>query len=230
MVHSLQYTLLLAVVIFMWLGCSQAHNTKTEPTADNIKMAEPPSDGLVQFTFGEPQSIQGDRVFPKHEVYLLIGDSQISLGSIEGWPKRVPRETWPELGIPASALDALHHSYWAEDYYYAIREGDRMVVYKGSRSLPVNGDDGKMIYEYHIDPMLIGRWEDKERPEIWVQYSGFDFFTDIYQEGISYHIKGDSLFTGLGEVYIIDKLTDTELLTRAAYDTFRYHWVRPHWE
>jgi hypothetical protein len=85
-------------------------------------------------------------------------------------------------------------------------------------------------YENWIDPFLIGHWEIKDSPEIWSAYSVFAIYSDGYEAGISYRLTGDSLFTGMGDVNIIEKLTETELITRSANDSIRNHWLRTFWE
>jgi hypothetical protein len=205
-------------------GMFACGNVSTEQITINNTMEA--GEGVVAFELGKVETLDESIELPSRAFYLLADGKKWEIGRLEGSAELVPNELWVENGIPANALAVVHNYHAADFYYYAIRQEGRVMVYEGGPYIDESTNELKFIYENRIDPLLIGRWEEKESPEMWTFYNGQYYFGDGYEDGISYRLKDDTLFTGIGDTQVIEKLTENEFIVRDAAGTYKHHWIK----
>lgn len=212
--------LLAALVSICMASCGTTGNN------DSHENKDPQSNSKVSFELGPTEKLNELTSIPIRKLYLLADGKKWEIGPLEGLADILPEANWAENGIPAHALAVVHNYHGADFYYYAVREQDRVMVYEGGPYIDEIDGELKFIYENRIDPLMIGRWEAKDSPENWVFYNGLYYYGDGFEEGISYRISKDTLFTGLGDAQIIEKLTEQEFVVRDVENTYRNFWIK----
>lgn len=204
--------LVLIIVLTLLMACKSKPAAEAEP-ADMTAVA---LNAAVRFEFANPVAENEAEGIVTHQLYLYEGDKKYDLGRVTGGVEVLAKERFAEFGIPATALAAVTIHYGGDTYYYAIREEGSLKFYNGG---PYMDETGAMQYEWQKgEPLLLGRWENKEQPEFWVFYDIGRFYSDGNEEGTAYEIKNNSITFDDIENKIV-KLTATELVTQTAEGT-----------
>jgi hypothetical protein len=204
---------------FLVSGCGNSTN-KNDPSISTIDA------GQVSFEFGEATLNEALNDLPSRDWFLLASGKKWPLGRLEGSVELVPSNQWAEHRIPENALAVAHNYHGADFYYYAIKENGRIVIYVGGPYMDEKDGELKYVYDERIEPLLLGKWEAKGSPENWVSYDARFYYLDGFEDGISYRIQGDTMFTGMGDTQIIEKLMENEFIARDVEGTYTNHWLK----
>lgn len=205
-------------ILLLTIATTGCKSSNTAPAADE----DGQDIGSVRFEFANPVTESEDEGIVTHELFLYEGAVKYNLGRVTGGVEILAADRFADYGIPAEALAAAGVHYGGDNYYYAIKENGSLKFYYGGPYVDENGD---LKYEWQKgEPLLLGRWENKEYPEFWVYYSLDRFFSDGNEDGTLYEIKENSIVFD-DVVNKIIKLTPTEFVEQNAEGTSTV-WVK----
>lgn len=112
------------------------------PAADTTQKPEVLTDTLVRTEAVFVISKDGDDAEPKSGIAVKVDGKKVNIAHVAGEATLYEKSEYKEKGIPANALAACG-AWWAGagDYFYLIKDGEKVAVYQGWMEETQAGND-----------------------------------------------------------------------------------------